>query len=111
MFKYRSSSSHVGKRKGSGQANGASESVIAYDSSDLDYPNQNGDDFNGRNGAHRFVKAALPGKKSKVNNHASKAYIETRYSEHKEYKSSGMSDTSETVSLSKCNYVMSLNSY
>ncbi|XP_046641646.1 unconventional myosin-XV-like isoform X4 [Daphnia pulicaria] len=87
------------------------------DGGDSDTPGDNGSDlenrrqpakteeyYNGRNNG-RFIKAQPPqgnGKKTKGAVHSSRAYIETRNaSESKEHlaKSSAMSDTSETVSL------------
>lgn len=69
--------------------------------------------YNGRNNG-RFIKAPSQGnsKKSKGAVHSSRAYIETRHaSESREHlaKSSGMSDTSETVSLSKI-FQLNINS-
>jgi len=100
----RSGSSNLPKRRGSERATIEIEGAVAGDSSDFDYPEptMKGADYNGRNGApSRFIKAPFPGKKAKGAAHSSRAYIETRYSEQKEYsnKSSALSDTSETVSL------------
>ncbi len=84
---------HPGVSSGAGHSGGASR-------------NNNKEEYlNGRNG--RFIKAPLPGnanKKTKGAVLSSRAYIETRHSEPREHfgsKASGLSDTSETVSLSK----------
>jgi hypothetical protein len=110
---YRSNGHSPSKRKG------GRTSEERTDGGDSDTPGDNGSDlenrrqpakteeyYNGRNNG-RFIKAQPPqgnGKKTKGAVHSSRAYIETRNaSESKEHlaKSSAMSDTSETVSLSK----------
>ena len=89
---------------------GGDSDTAGDNASDLEVrrqPSKTEEYYNGRNNG-RYIKAQPPqgnGKKNKGAVHSSRAYIETRNaSESKEHlaKSSAMSDTSETVSLSKC---------
>lgn len=107
----RSNGNTPSKRKGGRNADertdGGDSDTGEDNGSDLDncrQPAKTEEYYNGRNNG-RFIKAPPPqanGKKGKGAVHSSRAYIETRNaSESKEQlaKSSAMSDTSETVSL------------
>lgn len=117
MWYYERSNGHTpSKRKSGGRTTDertdGGDSDTGDNASDLEVhrsPAKTEEYYNGRNNG-RFIKAAPQGngKKGKGAVHSSRAYIETRNaSESREHlaKSSGMSDTSETVSLSECCYI------